>query len=79
MIARVLSRYADARLRTVLRRTLTARNDAREDARILRRRLAARDREVGTLRVLVATWQRIAREAQDQLAAERAHTQETTR
>ena len=72
----MLSRFADARLRAVLRRTRRSRDEAREDARTLRRRLAVRDREVSTLRVLLATWQGIARQAQDDLATAR---QETTR
>lgn len=60
----MLARFADARLRAVLRRALRARDDARAEARTLRRRLAARDREIGTLRALLATWQGIARQAQ---------------
>lgn len=74
----MLRRFADARLRAVLRRTRRSRAEAREDARMLRRRLAVRDREIGTLRTLLATWQGIARQAQDDLTELRAD-KETTR
>ncbi|MGW9196085.1 hypothetical protein [Micromonospora chersina] len=70
----MLRRFADARLRARLAAALRQRNDAAETARTEKRRRLAAENEVTTLRVLLATWQRIARQAQDDLATARQET-----
>lgn len=79
MIARVLSRFADASLRAELDKTRDARDQARDTARRLFRRLQAARATAATNKAQVERWKAIARTAQEQLAAERARTQETTR
>lgn len=78
----MLRRFADARLRTELARTRDARDQARDTARRLFRRLKATRAALETQTALTGRWKAIAQQAQRQLADERARidtAEETTR
>lgn len=77
MIARLLSPFADARLRRVLTRALNSRDQARAEVRRLDARLKQSQWTAATNYALAERWKAIAQGAQSGLAAERARTQET--
>lgn len=79
MITRVLSRYADARLRAELDDMRDARDQARNTARRLFHRLTAARRALETQAALTERWKSIARQAQTELAEERAEHEATGR
>ncbi len=78
MIVRLLSRYADARLRASHARAIAARNDAEHKTRVAEAERDQARAEATTNYALAQQWRSIALRTRDALdASERARTQET--
>lgn len=77
MTARLFARFADKALRTELVKTRDARDQARNTARRLFRRLKATRTALETQAALTERWKGIARKAQDRLAEEHANHAKT--